>query len=146
MRREFAGKPAAVRKSPEQLRLFTFFRQADDLFRKASKKPVSAQDRARIQYVRYGWEYARRYTEWTGSLAQVNTVGGSLPLVFPADEEPEFISDAVMSAAFTRADKACQRRHSMQKIGGTRKDFSVDYNDRLDLTLIHMPYHFMVQA
>ncbi|MBO4649116.1 MAG: DUF4838 domain-containing protein [Lentisphaeria bacterium] len=122
-----------------------FFRQADDLFRKASKKPISAQERARIQYVRYGLEYARMYTEWTGSLAQVNTVGGSLPLVYPADKEPEVMNDAVMSAAFARADKACLRRHFMQKTGGIRKDFSLDYNDRLDLTLVHMPYHFMVQ-
>lgn len=122
-----------------------FFRQADDLFRKASKKRISAQERARIQYVRYGLEFARMYTEWTGSLAQVNTVGGNLPLVYPADQEPEVMSDAVMSAAFVRADKACQWRHSMQQAGGIRKDFSLSYSDRLDLTLTHMPYHFMVQ-
>ena len=122
-----------------------FFRQADELFRKASKKPLSAQERARIQYVRYGLEYARMYVEWTTSLTQANTFGGSLPLVFPAEQEPEEMSDESMLAAFVRADKASQWRRTIQKAGGIRRDFSIDYNERLDLTLVHMPYHFMVQ-
>ena len=122
-----------------------FFRQADELFRKASKKPLSPQQRARVQYVRYGLDYARVYVEWTLSLSLANTFGGSLPLVFPAEREPEQMDDTTMLAAFVRADKACQQRRTIQKTGGMRKDFSIDYNDRLDLTLIHMPYHFMVQ-
>ena len=121
-----------------------FQKQADALFKKALRKKLSPAERARVLYIRGGMEFAKAIVEWSASLEQVNAHGGDLPLIYPA-AEPQQLDDATLAAVFKRADRACDRRHDQSLNGAMRKDFSVVFDDRLDRTLEHMPYQFLIQ-
>ena len=122
-----------------------FFRKGDELFKKALKSKITPEERARILYVKSGFEYGRISARWSRMLSQVNAHGGNLPLVLPAVEEPAEINDKMLFKLFSQASKLCEARINQSLAGSMRKDFSVTYKTKLEYNLWHMPYKFMIQ-
>ena len=122
-----------------------FFKKGDQLFARALKSGLSAAERARVLYIKSGFDFAKTTAAWSRILTQVNSHGGSLPLVYPDFNEPAELNDAALLALYKKADNICDTRHKQSLAGAMKKDHSITYNPRLERTLIHMPYHFMVQ-
>ena len=122
-----------------------FFKTGEKLFAAALKSGVSAAERARILYVKSGFDFAKNSAEWSRVLCEVNAHGGSLPLVYPSFTEPEEVNNKLLSDLYKRANKICENRHQKSLAGGMKNDYSITYNPRLERTLWHMPYQFMIQ-
>ena len=122
-----------------------FFKQGDAFFKQALRAKVTPEERARILYVKSGFDFGKTVAARSTILPQINSLGGSLPLILPAVEEPAEINDKLLLDIYSKAEKICELHHKQSLAGGMRKDHSITYNPRLERTLWHMPYQFMIQ-
>ena len=122
-----------------------FFKKGEELFKQALRSKISAAERARILYVKSGFDFGKTTALWCRSLPAVNAHGGSLPLIYPSIGEPTEINDDLLRKLYTSTNKICENRHRQSLAGGMKQDNSLTYNPRLERTLWHMPYQFMVQ-
>ncbi len=123
----------------------SFFQEAERIFSEIRNLRLSPDQAERVAFVKTGLEYGKLVSEWAAMLRKVNAAGGDLPLVLPSRTELTRMDDAELLKLFTDADKACEAKRQMMVSECFKKNHALEFDDRLDRTLWHMPYQMLIQ-
>ncbi len=123
----------------------SFFQEAERIFSGIRNVKLSKDQADRVAFVKTGLEYGRVVSEWAAMLRKVNAAGGDLPLVLPSRKELSRLDDAELDRLFTEADNACEAKRKMMVAEYFKNNHALEFDDRLDRTLWHMPYQMLIQ-